>query len=103
MSIVNVDLAAVGDTRISSAVAIHSLAYLARHADEHGNIGANDEGLPAGDPRVVAAARGYGKSSVSKAMGDLEKLGYLSWHRATGYEHKRSITGRVRILTPSQS
>lgn len=102
MSIVNVILSAAADIRLKSHIAIHTLSYLAHHADEHGTIGTNATGEPVGDPRVVAAALGYGKSSVYKAVGELADLGYVTWDRAQGYERKTGVKARVRIIASAQ-
>jgi hypothetical protein len=102
MSIINVVLRALGDTRVHTATAYQALGVIARHADENGIIHPTPEGRLPSDPEYVSEMLGVTKAAVWRAYGLLDETGYISWHKAArGAERTAGVTGRVRILVPS--
>jgi hypothetical protein len=93
---------AASDPRLS-AVAIRTLAHLARHADDVGNIGADDEGRPLSNPLNVAPAISIGKSTAFKAFALLEECGYVRWERHPGIKHQEAVPGKLRIVLPENA
>jgi DNA-binding MarR family transcriptional regulator len=88
------------DTRITSAIDYHVLAYMSPYADTSGNIVPDASGRLASDPNVIAEDLGISKPSVFRAFGRLETNGYIQWDRAVGNERALGLTGRVRIVLP---
>ncbi|UEM08149.1 helix-turn-helix domain-containing protein (plasmid) [Skermanella rosea] len=96
MPLVDVVLDAAADTRIPST-GINSLALLAQYADANGIVGPDEEGRSLADPRNVAAHLGAGASTVTRAFGMLEQLGYIRWTRSwKSGPHNRP--GSVQII-----
>jgi hypothetical protein len=95
-------LDAASDVRLS-AIAIRTLAHLARHADENGNVGSDEHGRPLANPMNVAPAVEIGNSTAYKAFSLLESCGYLRWERDQGAKRSDIKPGRLRIVLPEHA
>lgn len=99
MSVINVILRAVVDTRITATTAIQTLGTIAKYADEHGIVHPTLDGQQVTDPEYLSKTLGVTKAAVYRAYSLLDQLGYISWRKATrGAERVSGVSGQVRII-----